>query len=291
MTDAEEHLEFKYCVEIIIDGSKAHKFINKAIGIPGAFNNSNYGEYNTDKFEMILDDECLGIYFSKIDINFIKSIVVPICEELKLDEEDYPNEIRNIDNDRYKEVNFLSNDDNDDDFKEIEDEDEWETIDSNSSSNYETEDDESEYDKKNNLSKIVSLDPEDDCLEDEEKEINEDEDEDEDEYHYCVLLSLIDGMAYRRIADAIGVFDAFPRTQPDNFERFGDNNYGKYKCDKFIIDIEDYHQAEIKFKELDIPYIKSIMNKITDSLLYPRNEYELFDIFNDKDYEHPLIFE
>jgi hypothetical protein len=143
-------------------------------------------------------------------------------------------------------------------------------------SNYDSEDDDERKYKKNNLSKLISLDPEDDCLEDGEKEKNDNDEYDDEDYRYHIDIILIDGMAYRRIADAIGVFDAFPRTKPDTFEIFGENNYGRYKCDEFIIDIS-HNQLEVKFRELDEPYIQSIMNKITDSLLYPRDDYYLYD--------------
>ncbi len=315
MSNIEENSKFKYYISIWFENKEPYKVINEAIGVPEAFHKndlkkSKSQKYTTDNYEIFLEDDFLEICFPKIDIKFIKSIVNPICKALKINEFDYPDTIFHINSDKYKYVNLLSDYDEYPDEKDYDDENEWETepetdedddddinpsgTDEDDEDEEDEDEDEDEYedednyfydsddndskndnkdDEDNNLSKLISLDPEDDCLEEEKTNNNNHRNI---EYRYCINLIIIDGMAYRRIADAIGVLDAFPREQDDDFTEFGENNYGRYKCDKFIIKL-NYDNALIKFRELDINYIKSIMNKITDALLYPRDEYILFD--------------
>ena len=307
MSNIEENSKFKYYISIWFENKEPYKVINEAIGVPEAFHKNDLKKiksqkYTADNYEIFLEDNFLEICFPKIDIKFIKSIVNPICKALKINEFDYPDIIFHLNSDKHKYINLLSAYDEYLDEKDYDDEDEWETehdsvedddddeddeddedddddeYDDEDNYFYDTDDNDSkndnkDYEEDNNLSKLISLDPEDDCLE--EEKINNNN-HPNIEYRYSINLAIIDGMAYRRIADAIGVFDAFPREHEDDFTEFGENNYGRYKCDKFIIKL-NYDTALIKFRELDINYIKSTMNKITDALLYPRDEYNLID--------------
>ena len=225
-------------------------------------------QINSDKYKSI---NLLKDYDEYPDYDDESEWIITDYEDDEWKTEPYTEDEKQEDDD----INPSNTDDNTVGDDEDDDDEEWDT-DANQDDNnyfYDSDDNHSKNDDEDNiLSKLVSLDPEDDCIE--EEKINNNYRN--IEYRYCINLDIIDGMAYRRIADAIGVFDAFPRIQDDDFTDFGENNYGRYKCDKFIIKL-DYSNALIKFRELDINYIKSIMNKITDALLYPRDDYELID--------------
>jgi len=95
-------------------------------------------------------------------------------------------------------------------------------------------------------------------------------------FRYTIDIPLCDYMAYQRIANAIGVPDAFPRRRRNECDCPKSNNYGEYTSDKFSISL-DGDMAFIYFASLDLEFMASVMNPICDALLIKRGNYTIID--------------
>ena len=101
---------YRYKIDIPICDCKAYQRIAYAINVPDAFpkcqgHNScsaskkrddyddyranNYGEYKTDRFSIFLDGDIAFIYFVDLDLDFIASIMSPICDALLIKRGNY----------------------------------------------------------------------------------------------------------------------------------------------------------------------------------------------------------
>ncbi len=235
-----------------IDGKRAYLRLNAAIQFTTPLtSNIDEAVVDADGYTVSLDDDSLRILFHKstfpeFDLDKFTSIILKVASALygQRDDEcaDDPYEVYDYLNDTYTPI-YVS------------------LPVSLIDPNFETDSDNSDNDD----------DSDDD---DNEQQSNPDT---QVAYLYSIDIPLCDWKAYQRIANAIGVPNAFPRKHNDDFDSHKSNNYGSYIAPKYSIFL-DGDIAFIHFKELDLNFIASIMNPICDALLIKRGDYEITDI-------------
>ncbi len=91
---------FCYMITIPLCDYMAYQRIANAIDVPDAFprrrrdecdcpKSNNYGEYKTDKFSISLDGDMAFIYFASLDLEFMASVMNPICDALLIKRGNY----------------------------------------------------------------------------------------------------------------------------------------------------------------------------------------------------------
>jgi len=98
------------------------------------------------------------------------------------------------------------------------------------------------------------------------------ENNEEKDFKYSTDIGFDDSKAWKRIEKALNISFG-PRTRPLTHDK--SDNYVNYSGDKFEINL-DGDMAFIRFAELDIPFIRTILNKITSALEI--NYYEFYEI-------------
>jgi len=91
---------YRYKIDIPICDCKAYQRIANAIDVPDAFPRkrrddyddyrvNNYGEYKTDRYSIFLDGDIAFISFVDLDLDFMASIMSPICDALLIKRGNY----------------------------------------------------------------------------------------------------------------------------------------------------------------------------------------------------------
>ncbi len=106
-----------------------------------------------------------------------------------------------------------------------------------------------------------------------------------DRFPYTIEIPLYDAFAYKRIALAINKPDAFPRKRLTQ----EDNNYSKYECEDYIIEL-DGDCAYFYFKEANFDLIASVMFPICDALMLRKGDFEINCDKYDYSIEHNLTY-
>ena len=108
---ANNNNNYRYKIDIPICDCKAYQRIANAINVPDAFPRkrrddyddyrvNNYGEYKTNRYSIFLDGDVAFISFVDLDLDFMASIMSPICDALLIKRGNYTI----IDDDTGKEI-------------------------------------------------------------------------------------------------------------------------------------------------------------------------------------------
>lgn len=245
----------RFSTMMAIDGKRSYQRLNAAIQFTTPLtSNIDEAVVDADGYTVSLDDDSLRILFHKstfpeFDLDKFTSIILKVASALygQRDDEcaDDPYEVYDYLNDTYTPI-YVS------------------LPVSLIDPNFETDSSESDDDSDDNSY----------GSDDDDQQSNPDT---QVAYLYSIDIPLCDWKAYQRIANAIGVPNAFPRKRKDDFDSHKSNNYGSYIAPKYSIFL-DGDMAFIQFKDLDLEFIASIMNPICDALLIKRGDYEICDV-------------